>query len=176
MRKKAWGKFLIEELIPSTLQKGFQGIFLDTLDNPVYLEEREPEKFKGMKQAAINIVKAIRFHFPDIIIMVNRAYGLIPDIAPDIDMLLAESLYTDYNFDKKNYFKVPDNEYHDQLRQLTNFKNKWPHLQLFSLDYWEISDQEGIKKIYQQERSVGLIPYVADIKLDKIIREATPEL
>lgn len=171
IRDPRWVKRVIEELIPSLLFQRFDGVFLDTIDNAEYLEQIDPKKFKGMKQAAINLIKAIRLHYPSLIIIQNRGYSLLPATGSTIDIVLAESIYTDYNFETKKYQKVPREEYQEQVELLQNAKKDSPHLQVFTLDYWNPNKPDAIKKIYNIERENGFIPYVSTIKLDKIIPE-----
>jgi hypothetical protein len=45
---------------------------------------------------------------------------------------------------------------------------------VFTLDYWNPEDAAGIRRIYRTERANGFHPYVATIKLDRIVREPRP--
>jgi hypothetical protein len=42
---------------------------------------------------------------------------------------------------------------------------------IFSLDYWDAGDSDGIVAIYARERALGHTPYVATILLDQIVAE-----
>lgn len=170
-RDNRWAKRVLEDLIPRILQKGFNGIFLDTLDNPGHMERTDPVKNKGMTQAAVHLVKAIRHHFPKIKIMMNRGYELLPDVADIIDFEMAESLYSDYNFDTKIYQKTSKEDYDYQIQLLREIKKKHPKLQIVSLDYWNPDDIQGILNIYEVERENGFIPSVATVELDRIVPE-----
>lgn len=170
-RDPRWAKRVIEDLIPKILQKGFDGIFMDTLDNPAHMERTWPDKYGGMIQAGVNLVKAIRHHYPDIKIMMNRGYELLPQVAGDIDFEMAESLYADYNFETKTYRNTPHEDYQYQIRLLNKVKKMHPHLQIVSLDYWNPEDAQGIMKIYEIERQNGFVPYVATVELNRIVLE-----
>ena len=74
------------------LAQGFSGIFLDTLDDAAELERQNPNLYGGMRAAALELVKAIRGAWPKAVVMVNRAYDLLPDIAADINIELGESV------------------------------------------------------------------------------------
>jgi polysaccharide biosynthesis protein PelA len=170
VRNPKWTKFVINYLVPSVIQKGFSGIFMDTLDNPGYLENLDPVKYKGMRTAAINLVKAIRLHYPKIKIMMNRGYDLLPKLVDDIDYELGECVYSDYNFSTKKYGKVEKDTYATQVKILQNAKKENPNLKIFTLDYWDKNDKKEINNIYKIERDNGFIPYVATISLDEIIQ------
>lgn len=171
LRQKAWTKAVIEELIPHILFEGFDGIFLDTLDNAEFLEESDPEKYRGMRKAAARLVKTIRLHYPKIKIMMNRAYYLLPEIGNIIDMELGESVYTTYNFETKEYQVVPTQDYQWQVDKLQNAKKDYNNLQVFTLDYWNPNDKEMYKKIYTIQRDNGFTPYVSTLSLDNVITE-----
>jgi uncharacterized protein (TIGR01370 family) len=171
LRHKAWVKLVIEELIPQTLFAGFDGIFIDTLDNAEFLEQTDPEKFKGMKEAAGNLIKTIRYHYPGIKIMVNRAYYLLPVIGDIINMELGESVYTTYNFKTKEYEFVSTEDYQLQVEILQKAKKDFKNLQVFTLDYWNPKDKEMYKNIYKLQRDNGFTPYVSTLSLDTVITE-----
>ena len=122
-----------------------------------------------MKEAAIHLVKAIRHHYPQTLLMINRAYSLLPDVAKDVDMVLGECVYADYNFKRKIYELVPEKEYRKQVKRLQDIQQAHPHLQIFTLDYWNPKDVSVIKEIYRKQRKNGFIPYVSTIDLTKII-------
>ncbi|CDR34307.1 endo alpha-1,4 polygalactosaminidase [Criblamydia sequanensis] len=168
IRSLKWAEFVIEDLIPLLLFKRFDGLFIDTLDTPLELERQNPSQFSGMRESAISLIKAIRINYPDVPIMVNRAYEILPEIGGLINMVLAESLFTSYDFSKKEYRKENEEEIKRQIDFLKNLKKLFPHLTIYTLDYWNSSDSQGIKAIYERSEKEGFIPYVADIDLMKI--------
>lgn len=171
MRSEYWSQLVMDQLIPKILEQGFDGVFLDTLDNPLFLENQDPIKYKGMKKAASKLVKAIRIYFPYAKIMMNRAYELISDVGPFIDMILGESVYTDYDFEQKTYRLVEPSTFEKQVLLLQNALKINPNIGIYTLDYWNPKDNNMIRQIYKVQRSKGFIPYVSTIKLDRIIEE-----
>lgn len=155
-----WKKLLLHQVIPHLLSKGFTGIFLDQVDVALAL---------GKKKAAIDLIVSIRKKFPKIQLMLNRGYEILPQVGHLIDYELAETLYTIYNFQTKQYRIRTEEEYQWQLSQLKGAKAKFPRLLLFSLDYWDPTDSETIEKIYAMELKNGLRPYVTTISLNEII-------
>jgi len=171
VRDSRWAKRIIEDVIVDIFKEPFDGLFLDTLDNVAHLERINPKKYAGMTKAGANLVKAIRLHYPDIKIMMNRGYELLPYLSGVIDMELAESFYSDYNFDKKTYQLVEKELYESQLKILNEAKKNDPNLEIYTLDYWYPEDKKMLKNIYQKQRQSGFIPYVSTIDLQKIIAE-----
>lgn len=171
VRDSRWSKRVVEQLIPAILRQGFHGVFLDTLDDPPYLENTDPDKFRGMTAAAADLVKEIRFRYPHIKIALNRGYDLLPSVEPYIDVIMGESVYSDYDFEKKTYHLVPEDLYREQVHILRAAKERKPSLTILTLDYWNPSDRRKIAQIYRDQRANGFRPYVATIELNRIVRE-----
>lgn len=171
LRDPRWTKRVIEEMIPAILQQGFSGVFLDTLDNAAELERVDGKKYSGMTLAAVKLIRTIRRHFPEIKIMLNRGYDLLPQIGDVIDMTLGESVFATYNFETKRYSSVDQELYKTQVSILDAAAKKFPNLLIYTLDYWDPSDSKGISAIYRTERGNGFIPYVSTIKLDQLLPE-----
>lgn len=171
MRDPRWTRMLLDRLIPAVLREGFDGIFLDTLDNAGYLEREDPAAYAGMTEAGRRLVRAIRRHYPDLPVILNRGYDLLPDVAGEIDYLLGESVRTDYDFETKEYGWVPEDLYREQLRILETARAANPELIVLSLDYWNPEDAATIAQIYRIERANGFWPYVATVELDRLVPE-----
>lgn len=171
VRKEPWTRLVLDKLIPEMIVKGFKGIFLDTLDSAIHLEESDPVQYAGMKKAAAQLVQLIRVYFPSVHIMMNRAFALLPEVGESIHIVVGESIYTTYNFNTKTYEHVPQQQYEHYVKLLQQAAATFPHLQIFSLDYWYVNQPEEIKRIYAIERKNGFRPYVSLVNLDRVIPE-----
>lgn len=171
VRSPFWQELLLEKIIPTVLSKGFTGLLIDQIDVAIEIEQKDPKKYKGMKEAVIHLVKEIHQRFPEKRLMINRAYKILPAIAKDITYVLAETLYTSYDFQAKKYILRSSKEYEWQLSQMNTLRLKFPHLVMFSLDYWSPEDTKMYTKIYQVEREACLRPYVSSIQLNQLIPE-----
>jgi polysaccharide biosynthesis protein PelA len=168
VRSPRWTAHLIEDVIPEILRKGFDGIFIDTLDSIEDLEAKNPRKYRGMTQGAVNMIKTIRRHYPQMKIMVNRAYKILPRVARDIDYVLAESTLAQYNFSTGNSSLFPDEIYEEYVTKAEKLKRQAPHLQIMTVDYWDMNDLAGVRKLYIKQRENGFIPYVTTVDLENI--------
>lgn len=174
VRDPRWTQRVLTDIVPGILRRGFHGVFLDTLDNPVYLEEADPARWAGMTEAAATLVRALRLHYPRMPIMLNRAYALLPEVGGSIDMVLGESVHADYDFDAETYGWVEDDLYREQVRLLKEAKTRHPGLAVMTLDYWRPDDAATIARIYAEQRRNGFNPYVATVELDRIVPEPPP--
>jgi uncharacterized protein (TIGR01370 family) len=169
MREARWKRHVVEDLVPSILGRGFGGVFLDTLDDAEYLEARDPVRFAGMTAHAAGIVRELRRRHPSAQIMVNRGYALLPQIVGQFDMLLGESVRGTYVAANGTYALVRDRDYDWQRQRMWEARRRDPRLRLFSLDYWEPQDREGIARLYAEQRANGFVPYVATPDLTRIV-------
>lgn len=165
IRNKQWVKYLIEVKIPEILHKKFDGLMLDTLDSPLYLWEKDKQKYAGMDEAAIDLIATIRKHYPKVKVMLNRGFHVLPEVAPFIDMSLAESIVVNYQGESKEPTFFPSEVTESYVKIIDQAKQINPALKIYSLEYWPVSDVEKIKAIYAQQRERGYIPYVTSIDL-----------
>jgi polysaccharide biosynthesis protein PelA len=169
VRKERWTKRVIEELVPAILRRGFQGIFIDTMDNPPHLERTDPKAYAGMTEAGARLLRALRRHYPRIPLVLNRAYDILPAVEADIDMVLGESVFADYDFAQKRYQRVEAKLYRQQVDLLQAAAQRQPKLRVLTLDYWDPADAVGIAEIYRVQTANGFHPYVATVELDRLV-------
>jgi uncharacterized protein (TIGR01370 family) len=170
-RRPEWTRTVLEDLVPRALDMGFTGLFLDTLDDAEFLETREPGRYAGMRDAAVALVRAIRHHYPDIVLMVNRGYALMPRIASEVDILLGESVLSTFDAETKSYRRVSPADAEWQMAALRRARAANPSLRLFTLDYWDEADPAGVRWLYQNQRANGFAPYVSTFMLDRVVKE-----
>ena len=171
IRDPIWKALLLNTVIPKVVSQGFTGLFLDQLDVALELEELDSNKYKGMKQAAIDLVIAIKTKFPGKRMMMNRAYEILSDVGSFIDYELAETLYTMYDFTTKKCHIRAEDAFEWQLAKLNSARSTFPHLAVFSLEYFDPKDTLIYDKIYKLERKMCIRPYISVPALDRIVRE-----
>jgi uncharacterized protein (TIGR01370 family) len=174
VRSEVWRDLLLHEVIPSILKKGYQGIFLDTLDSAETLERQDPVRSKGMIGASAELIRTIRSTFPSILIMINRGYAVLPHIPGEFDYLLGESVRTTFDPKSGGYYRRTEQDIEWQRARMFEARDRDASLQLFSLDYWDPSDRSGLAELYAEARADGFIPYVSTPDLTQIVAERLP--
>jgi uncharacterized protein (TIGR01370 family) len=170
LRDRRWHDHVLQELVPQVLDQGFEGLFLDTLDDAGYLEDNKPYR-PGMRHGAIDLVQAIRARYPKAPLLLNRAYDLLDTLAPLLAGHLSESCYANYDAATKRYQLVDDAATAALLEKALEVKGRHPALHLMSLDYWDPADEIGLARIYAAQRTLGFDPYVATLALDRLVAE-----
>jgi polysaccharide biosynthesis protein PelA len=171
IRSASWRSLVLDLQIPSLVAQGFTGFMLDTLDTPPYVEVTDPPRFRGMREAAIGLVASIRERWPNMMLIMNRGYALLPDVLGKIDALIAESFLTSPDTRTGGFAWVDPDQVELQLALLKPATRRRPPLPILSLDYWDPDDPLTIAEIYRRERELGHHPYVATRSLDQIVPE-----
>jgi hypothetical protein len=171
LRHPSWRSLVLDQQIPSLASQGFTGLMFDTLDTPAYLEQLDPARYYGMRETAIELVHSIRARWPEMMLIMNRGYALLPDVVQQIDAVIAESLVTSPDGQTGGFAWVDYNQLELQLTLLNPAALRRPPLPILSLDYWDPGDASTIAEIYRRERELGHHPYVATRSLDQIVPE-----
>jgi len=167
VRDPSWKDLLFQTAIPSILTQGFDGLFLDTMDSCLFLEE-DNEKFEGTETALMEIVKKIDTDYPEKLICVNRALPLLPAIASNIDYVAIEDLYSYYAGEEQGYLKVDPETQTTLLNQAKKGILVNPELTVLTLDYAPFGQTALAKEAIFFSRKNGFIPYVSTYKLNHI--------
>lgn len=171
VRDPSWRSLVLDRQIPSLVSQGFTGLMFDTLDTPPYLEQLDPVRFRGMREAAVDLVRTIRARWPQMMLIMNRGYAILPDLVQHVDAVIAESLMTSPDPKTGGEIWVDRDQLELQLTLLKPAANRRPPLPILSLDYWDPNDTNTLAEIYRRERALGHHPYVATRLLDRIVPE-----
>jgi polysaccharide biosynthesis protein PelA len=170
VREAAWRRYILDEVVASIASAGFDGLMLDTLDTPGWLEQVEPQRYRGMRQAAVDLVTAIRIQYPAMKLIMNRGYDILPEVINVLDAIIAESLLTMPNAEKTGVLPVRPEEIQAQLDVLAIARNASDPLPILSLDYGMADDQSAIDDIYCRELALGHHPYVTTPLVDRVLQ------
>lgn len=171
LRHPQWRAHILDRAVPRILAQGFDGLFLDTLDDAGTLEYADPVRNRSMVAAAADLVRAIHARYPEAKLMLNRAYDVAALVPDALDAILAESLTTTYDFKTRRYHRRPKPDRDWGLARVAEVRRLNPRLRRFSLDYWQPTDAAGVARLYRQDRNDGFVPYVATIELQQIVPE-----
>ncbi len=171
LRHPAWRTTILKRIVPEILALGYDGLFLDTVDNAEAMERADPSANAGMIAAGAALITAIRARFPKIQIMLNRGYAVLSTVAPLIDHVLGEAMGSRWNFAEHRYELLSDADWQWQADRLRSAGKANPRLTLATLDYWDPADTVQVAALYARERAAGFRPYVATLALDRLISE-----
>ena len=84
IRDSRWQEVLMCEEVAGLMQRGFDGLMLDTVDTVPYLETKDPARFAGSRQALRDWLQRLRKAFPKAVLVANGSDALV-DAAPYVD-------------------------------------------------------------------------------------------
>lgn len=163
-----WHAHLLDELLPDVVAQGFDGVMLDTLDSALHAEGQDKAE---LYLTAVQLIREIRARYPQMRIMLNRGYEILPYVANSVDYALAESVYFSYDPATNVSTRQPSSATQPFVDILQQARANAPKLQVFTLDYWHAEDSSGIFRVYKEQRGRGFIPYVATPDLRQLVPE-----
>ncbi|PCJ21467.1 MAG: hypothetical protein COB02_02425 [Candidatus Cloacimonadota bacterium] len=146
LKNDIWKNYLLETIIPNVLEKGYKGIFLDTLDSLLVSKQN--------RKLIIELINSIKARYPKLKLMANRGFSLLKDL--NVDSVLLESTLSHYDFKTKKHSLA--------FNEVIKVPSK---IKIFSLDYWPRSDHKTIKLLYQKAIKKGYIPLISTIDLQQ---------
>ena len=168
VRKREVASFLWSSYIKPAKKAGYQGVFLDTLDSYQLVTTTAIQRH-AYQRGLVRIIRQIKQRWPQAIIILNRGFEIIPQIAGQIDGVVAESLFSAFGGDKEGYTTVSTADRQWLVKKLTHIKKKY-HLPVTVVDYlpdsrWQEADGLAAKII-----KLGFTPWISDGHLNTMGR------
>lgn len=171
IRKPGWQRLIVDEMAATLVARGFDGLFLDTLDSPLHLETTDSVRYAGMQKAAESLLAQLHAKFPHARLLMNGAVQLLGPCRQAVQWVAIESSLTTWNFESKSARWRTADERAWALNRLRQAAVENQQLRVFTLDYWPTVDVKAVGEIYRVQRATGFVPYVATIALDKVVAE-----
>ncbi|MEP1150265.1 MAG: endo alpha-1,4 polygalactosaminidase [Balneola sp.] len=100
----------IEQIIPERLAKGFDGLFLDTIDAVAPYTDRSE-----MEADMVELIKRIKISFSDKLLIQNAGLFLLDKTHEYIDGIGIEDIASGYNFDTNEYKIKSEEAFQERL-------------------------------------------------------------
>lgn len=108
-----------DDIIPEIMIRGFDGLFLDTVDAVAPYTNRS-----YLQGEMLQLIRQIRTEYPDITIVQNAGLFLLDSTASIIDAILIEDVATSYNFNSSSYALKEKKAYEDKVRTIRTLSEK----------------------------------------------------
>ena len=156
-----WPDFVAERIIGPLWEKGYRGFFLDTLDS-----YRLAKKFDENAQQAglVAVIEKLHQQFPDIHLILNRGFEVVPRVKDKIQMVAAESLFQGWDASNKRYVEVRAEDREWLLGQLLTIRDQYK-LPILAIDYVSPKKRALTRATAERIKSLGIVPWVTDSAL-----------
>ena len=167
VRAAAYERWLLDRVVPAALAGPVNGLFLDTADTALDLEESDPRRFKGAARALERVLVEMKRRHPRALLMINGGLPVAERLPTVVDAVALESIWTDYDFKAKAYRVRSEEE--AEARALLLARVVALGLPVFTLEY--TAADRGTPwpaELIRRSRARGFIPYVSTIGLDQV--------
>jgi len=167
VRAPGWQRLLVDRIARGILDRGFDGFFLDTLDTAEVLQRENADAYLGSIEAMAALVRALRTAYPRAVLLSNNAFEVIDHVAPLLDGVVAESLFTTYDASTRLYHPVSPFRRSEKVAALRELRRRHG-TPIFTLDYAGLHDAALRASAYDASRALGFIPYVGAVDLQDV--------
>jgi len=158
IRSTRWQELLMCEEIARLMQRGFDGLMLDTIDTVPYLETKDPASFAGSRQALRDFLRKLRTAYPRAVLVANGGEALV-DAAPYVDGFIVEGVFSVYDARQRTYRRTTDAERDWKLGVIARARGVAAH-PVFSIEYADVGDVALSEWAFQESVRHGFRPYV----------------
>lgn len=123
IRDPRWSEFILER-IQFLKDRGFNGVFFDTVETIELLAQLLPGNREEIESSAIEILTKVRQRFPDMKLIVNRGFAILNEIVDVVDGVLVESFAHSYDYKSGTYQVVSESDREWLMGRLKPFINK----------------------------------------------------
>jgi hypothetical protein len=161
-----WPAFFVERVIAPLWRRGYRGFFLDALDSYLPITDNDAQRERN-RAGLVAVVRAIRERFADAQLILNRGFELLPRVHGEIYAIAFESLFKGWNERRREYVDVPPADRHWLLEQAGMARALYG-LPVIAIDYCPPEDVLGARDTVERIRSLGLVAYVGDGRLQAL--------
>ena len=160
-RAEGWRRLLLTTVLPNIMERGFEGFFFDMVDTA--LPGLHPETKPGM----IRLIADIRAAYPSSTLIMNNGLFLVDEVAPSLDALIVENVFTRFDFDARRYIQTPPPT-RDPLVDRLHTIEATHGLRPFLLNYAETPNSPHRTYAALEAQKHGFLTFVSTVELDTV--------
>ncbi len=162
-----WPQFLRDRIVAPLWKAGFRAFFLDTLDSYQLLAKTDAAR-QQQADALRTTLHGLIAAFPGIRLMLNRGFELVDTtLAPAVSAVAAESVYRGWQQSGQAYVEVGASDREWLLQRFTELRSRFS-LPGIAIDYCPAQQRALARQTAQRIAAHGLIPWVADPRLESL--------
>jgi uncharacterized protein (TIGR01370 family) len=166
VRNPEWKEIVVSQ-VRSAIEKGFDGIMMDTLDTAEMLKSMDMDKYAGVQKAMRELVIEVRNNFPDMIMISNNGLSILHGIVGSLDALIVEDVNMMIDFENGGYKRTSKEERSHKVTLINMALSKRP-IPVFNIDYTYALNIKNVNWCKEESKKLGYRPYVAESRLDRV--------
>lgn len=159
-----WADWVAEHVIRPLWQRGYRGLFLDTLDAYRLLKDVDPA---DAQQGLVRLIRLLADRFPGIRLILNRGFELLPEVHSQVFAVAAESLYRGWNAAQSRYVRVSDADHAWLQARFDEVRERYG-LPVIAIDYLPPAALDEARALARRMLAEGIIPWIADPSLSSL--------
>jgi hypothetical protein len=176
-RNAAWASLVMDlasaeyrayllERFETLYARGYSRFFLDTLDSYQLGAKTEAARAK-QRDGTVELLRAMKSRHPGVQLVVNRGFELLPQIAPLVSGVVAESLFDRWDAGRKQYTRVPDADRTWLLARLNEAHERY-RLPVTVIDYRPTQERDAARETAKRILKLGFEPWVCNADLSDV--------
>lgn len=145
--------------------RGYQGLFLDTLDSYAIVLHGDAQRAAGAAMAGL--IRDIADRHRDVRLFFNRGFELLADVGSRASAVAAESLLFGWDAAGKRYIEVPAAERAWLTDKLREVKRRFD-IPVVVIDYLPESRQADARAAAGRIQAMGFVPWISTPALDTL--------
>jgi len=158
-----WTQFVIE-LAGVSVQKHFDGFFLDTVDSVELLIQKYPERAEAFRSGLVSLIKKLKATYPEKKIIINRGFPVIDQLVGIVDGMLIESVFQTFDGTKKAYVAVAPSTTEELLLRIKKVKDAG--FSIYIIDYVDPGKPALARETAKKIENLGYHALITTIALD----------
>lgn len=158
-RQAGWRALVLEELA-RLWGAGHRAFFLDTVDSYAAAVHDDAGKRECVAALAALLTEAHR-RLPGVALLLNRGFELLPEVAPLVAGVVAESLFAGWDAAAGRYVAVEERARRWLVAALAEVRDRY-HLPAIVVDYVPPTERARAVDVARRIAALGLTPYVGD--------------
>jgi hypothetical protein len=154
-----WPKFVADNIIGPLWSEGYRTFFLDTLDS-YQLFAKSPQERARQEDGLVAVVNALKLAYPQIKLIFNRGFEILPRTHQHVEAVVAESLFQGYDAGKATYTTVSEPDRRWLLAQFSRVRDEF-HLPVIVIDYVPTGQRDLSRETARRITELGFTPWVA---------------
>jgi len=161
-----WQQFIITQLVAPLAKQGYDGLFMDTLDSFQLLAKTDEARHR-QANALADLLRNIRKEYPQMKLVANRGFDVMPQVAPLLDAVLAESLYASWDNAHQVFKPTPASDTEWLLKKLKGIQTQFG-MEIIVLDYLPPTQRAAAHKLAKRIQAQGFVPWISVAALDSM--------
>ena len=157
---EGWRNHLLQQA-GTFVEGGYHGLFLDTLDSFTLLPDAEQA---AQRKALVGLLLEISKRHPQLKLIFNRGFEVIPDVGDNVAAVAAESFYQGWDAGTRRYRKVPKTDREWLVGQLEPLRSRG--IPVIAIDYLPPHRRVEARKLAKRLSDDGYIPFVTTPELN----------